>query len=399
MERTVFSVAQINSYIKDIFSKDFVLRSLFIKGEISNFKLHSTGHCYFSLKDYAGVIACVMFKGDFDVVPFEIENGMDVIIYGNISVYEKIGQYQIYVEYIEPVGMGALQLAFEQLKIQLNEEGLFDEDFKREIPENINNIAVVTSTTGAVIRDIIKVVKRRDPRVNIAVFPAIVQGDGGKNSIVKGIQNANEWGKADVIIVARGGGSMEDLWCFNHEDVARAIFASEKPVISAVGHETDFTICDFVADVRASTPSVAGELVTKPILETISYVESLKNELDRNMLAIYSEKKRHLEYLEEKVNNNSPSKKLRVRKEKLNNIYNRLNYIMENNLKNYNEKVNFCDARLTAVSPLQVMKRGYAVIVDDNKNKITSISQVCVEDTINLRLEDGRIKAKILDVK
>lgn len=398
MDRTIFSVGQINRYIKNVFENDFMLRGLFVKGEISNFKRHSTGNCYFSLKDSLGVISCILFRKDAEIIPFEIENGMDVILYGNISVYEKVGQYQVYAEFVEPVGVGALQLAFEQLKNKLEDEGLFDSDFKREIPENIKNIAVITSQTGAVIRDIINVVKRRNPQVNIHIFPALVQGDGSKNSIVNAIELVNSWGKCEILILARGGGSMEDLWSFNEEEVARAIFASEIPVVSAVGHETDFTISDFVADVRASTPSVAGELVTEPIMQKFDLIESLEFELNRSFNEIYKENCQQLLYLEERINYFSPEKKLEFEKEKLSNIENRFQFIIENKLKNNWEKLQFLDARLSALSPLQVMKRGYAIISDENKNKITSISQIEVNQTLDLQLEDGLLKVKVTNI-
>lgn len=398
MDRTIFSVGQINRYIKNVFENDFMLRGLFVKGEISNFKRHSTGNCYFSLKDSLGVISCILFRRDAEIIPFEIENGMDVILYGNISVYEKVGQYQVYAEFVEPVGVGALQLAFEQLKNKLEDEGLFDPDFKREIPENIKNIAVITSQTGAVIRDIINVVKRRNPQVNIHIFPALVQGDGSKNSIVNAIELVNSWGKCEILILARGGGSMEDLWSFNEEEVARAIFASEIPVVSAVGHETDFTISDFVADVRASTPSVAGELVTEPIMQKFDLIESLEFELNRSFNEIYKENCQQLLYLEERINYFSPEKKLEFEKEKLSNIENRFQFIIENKLKNNWEKLQFLDARLSALSPLQVMKRGYAIISDENKNKITSISQIEVNQTLDLQLEDGLLKVKVTNI-
>lgn len=399
MNRTVFSVTQINRYIKDVLENDIVLQSLFIKGEISNFKRHSSGHCYFSLKDSAGVISCVMFKGDADIVPFEIQNGMDVILYGNISAYEKTGQYQLYVEFIEPVGIGALQLAFEQLKIRLDEEGLFDKDFKRELPVNIKTIAVVTSSTGAVIKDIIKVVKRRDISVNVALFQSLVQGDGAKNSIVKAIELANKWGKADVLIVARGGGSMEDLSCFNQEEVARAIFASELPVVSAIGHETDFTIADFVADVRASTPSVAGELVTVSVMEKLEAVDFLDYQLYKNLVQIYNEKYSHFLYLEEKINIHSPIKKIDYEKQKIKNIENRMNFAIENNLINVINKVNLYESKLKAYSPLEIMKKGYAIISDNNLDKINSIKNISINQNLNLQLEDGSLVVQVIKIE
>ena len=253
IEPKIFTVGQINRYIRNLLENDFILSSLLVKGEISNFKAHSSGHLYFTLKDASGALSCVMFRQDAAGLPFEPENGMQVVVYGHVSLYEKTGQYQLYAEFLEPLGIGTLQVAFEQLKEKLAAEGLFDGDFKREIPKNPSCIAVITSPTGAAVRDIMQIVKRRDPNVKVAIFPTLVQGEQAAVDIVHSLKLVNEWGKADVIILGRGGGSMEDLWCFNDENVARAVFASEIPVISAVGHETDFTITDFVADMRAYT--------------------------------------------------------------------------------------------------------------------------------------------------
>lgn len=397
IDRKIFSISQINKYIKNIFENDFLLSALFIQGEISNFKKHSSGHMYFSLKDDNGVISCVLFKQYSAIMPFDLENGMNVIIYGRISNYEKTGTYQLYAEFVEPVGIGHLQLAFEQLKNKLSLEGLFDEDFKRNIPQNIKSVAVVTSSTGAVIRDIIKVIKRRDPRVEIAIFPTLVQGDTAPNFIVQAMEKANLWGKADVIILARGGGSMEDLQSFNNEKVARAIFASELPVISAIGHETDFTISDFVADLRASTPSVAGELVSEPIAYKVEELNSLVYQLNNNLFNILNSKKSNLNYLSEKIKYNSPSNKTLYKKEILLNNKKRLNFILESKLKNSYSNLYFLEDKLTAISPLEVMKRGYTIALNENKKQITSINDIKNDDVLELILKDGSLKAKILE--
>ncbi len=273
----VFTVGQINRYIKNLLENDFILNSLLVQGEISNFKAHSSGHWYFTLKDATGALSCMIFRQDAEEIPFLPENGMQVILYGRVSLYERTGQYQLYGEFMEPVGMGALQMAFEQMKEKLAAEGLFDADFKREMPAHAKCIAVVTSPVGAAVRDVIQIVKRRDPRVKIAVFPTLVQGEKAAEDIVRSLRLANEWGGADVIILGRGGGSMEDLWPFNEEKVARAVFASEIPVISAVGHETDFTITDFVSDLRAPTPSAAAELATAiPLESRIAMLEGMQ---------------------------------------------------------------------------------------------------------------------------
>ena len=307
----VFTVGQINRYIKNLLENDFILNSLLVQGEISNFKAHSSGHWYFTLKDATGALSCMIFRQDAEEIPFLPENGMQVILYGRVSLYERTGQYQLYGEFMEPVGMGALQMAFEQMKEKLAAEGLFDADFKREMPAHAKCIAVVTSPVGAAVRDVIQIVKRRDPRVKIAVFPTLVQGEKAAEDIVRSLRLANEWGGADVIILGRGGGSMEDLWPFNEEKVARAVFASEIPVISAVGHETDFTITDFVSDLRAPTPSAAAELATAiPLESRIAMLESMQERLWRDVSAAMVSSRRRLEFLKERPVLKRPLEKL-----------------------------------------------------------------------------------------
>ena len=307
----VFTVGQINRYIKNLLENDFILNSLLVQGEISNFKAHSSGHWYFTLKDATGALSCMIFRQDAEEIPFLPENGMQVILYGRVSLYERTGQYQLYGEFMEPVGMGALQMAFEQMKEKLAAEGLFDADFKREMPAHAKCIAVVTSPVGAAVRDVIQIVKRRDPHVKIAVFPTLVQGEKAAEDIVRSLRLANEWGGADVIILGRGGGSMEDLWPFNEEKVARAVFASEIPVISAVGHETDFTITDFVSDLRAPTPSAAAELATAiPLESRIAMLEGMQERLWRDVSAAMVSSRRRLEFLKERPVLKRPLEKL-----------------------------------------------------------------------------------------
>ena len=260
MQVNVYTVSQINGYIKRLIDSDVFLSGLHIEGEISNFKLHSSGHLYFSLKDKTGSIDCVMFRSAAQYLEFMPKNGDAVLVGGRVSLYEKTGKYQVYVDYMQPAGLGALHAEFEKLKQKLAAEGLFDEKFKKPIPEYPKTVALVTSPTGAAVRDMIDVSRRRNPSIKLVIVPVLVQGENAAADIAKGIELVNEWGGADTIIVGRGGGSMEDLWAFNEEIVARAIFKSEIPVISAVGHEVDFTIADFAADFRAPTPSAAAEL-------------------------------------------------------------------------------------------------------------------------------------------
>ncbi|NCC15403.1 MAG: exodeoxyribonuclease VII large subunit [Clostridia bacterium] len=397
MEPKVFSVGQINRYIKNLMENDFILSSLLVKGEISNFKAHSGGHFYFSLKDASGAIACVMFRQEAFCLPFMPENGMSVILYGHVSLYEKTGQYQLYTEMMEPVGIGSLQFAYEQLKSKLEEEGLFDQDFKREMPSLIETIAVITSPTGAAVRDIIQIAKRRDPRVRIAVFPTLVQGERASEDIARALRLANEWGKADVIILGRGGGSMEDLWAFNEEKVARAIFASEIPVISAIGHETDFTIADFVSDLRAPTPSAAAELATQPLMQRVEGLAQLENRLEKNVMSILADSRRRLFYIKERPVLKRPLERIQNTQLLLGKTELHMAKAINLKLLRFGERIGIAEARLYASSPLTVMKRGYLLALKENGKAIVSVKQVETGELIRLRLQDGYIKAKVLE--
>ncbi len=397
IEPKVFTVGQINRYIKNLLENDFILSSLLVQGEISNFKAHSSGHWYFTLKDAQGAISCVIFKQDAQQIPFEIENGMRVILCGRVSLYEKAGQYQIYGEFLEPIGIGALQLAFEQLKAKLSEEGLFDADFKREIPERIGCIAVITSPTGAAVRDIIQIAKRRDPRVKIALFPTLVQGDAAAEDIVRSLHLANEWGKADVILLGRGGGSMEDLWAFNEEIVARAIFASEIPVISAVGHETDFTIADFVADLRAPTPSAAAELATASLDYILEDIAAMEERLHRNLSLLWNDAERRFLYLREHPAFKRPLERIRrmqialAERERL--------FLREarHRLERENARLLAAEKRLAAVSPLSIMGRGYAMLTGEAGAPIAAAEAVSIGQELQIRMKDGLLRAKVTE--
>ncbi len=395
IEPKIFTVGQINRYIRNLLEKDFILSSLFVKGEISNFKAHSSGHLYFTLKDASGALSCVMFRQDAAGLPFELENGMQVVVYGHISLYEKTGQYQLYAEFMEPLGIGALQVAFEQLKEKLAEEGLFDGDFKREIPKNPSCIAVITSPTGAAVRDILQIVKRRDPNVKVAIFPTLVQGEQAAADIVRSLKLVNEWGKADVIILGRGGGSMEDLWCFNDENVARAVFASEIPVISAVGHETDFTITDFVADMRAPTPSAAAELATTPLAERREAFHRLELRLERDVSALLTSCRRRLDLLKSRPVMERPLERIYRTMMDVEETQQRLDKEMTNRLMQRAERWQYLTNRLEAASPLAVMSRGYVMAVTSSGNLLTSVKQAEVGDRVTLHLKDGKIETNI----
>ena len=395
IEPKIFTVGQINRYIRNLLENDFILSSLLVKGEISNFKAHSSGHLYFTLKDASGALSCVMFRQDAAGLPFEPENGMQVVVYGHISLYEKTGQYQLYAEFMEPLGIGALQVAFEQLKEKLAEEGLFDGDFKREIPKNPSCIAVITSPTGAAVRDILQIVKRRDPNVKVAIFPTLVQGEQAAADIVRSLKLVNEWGKADVIILGRGGGSMEDLWCFNDENVARAVFASEIPVISAVGHETAFTITDFVADMRAPTPSAAAELATTPLAERREAFHRLELRLERDVSALLTSCRRRLDLLKSRPVMERPLERIYRTMMDVEETQQRLDKEMTNRLMQRAERWQYLTNRLEAASPLAVMSRGYVMAVTSSGNLLTSVKQAEVGDRVTLHLQDGKIETNI----
>lgn len=395
IEPKIFTVGQINRYIRNLLENDFILSSLLVKGEISNFKAHSSGHLYFTLKDASGALSCVMFRQDAAGLPFEPENGMQVVVYGHISLYEKTGQYQLYAEFMEPLGIGALQVAFEQLKEKLAAEGLFDGDFKREIPKNPSCIAVITSPTGAAVRDILQIVKRRDPNVKVAIFPTLVQGEQAAADIVRSLKLVNEWGKADVIILGRGGGSMEDLWCFNDENVARAVFASEIPVISAVGHETDFTITDFVADMRAPTPSAAAELATTPLTERREAFHRLELRLERDVSALLTSCRRRLDLLKSRPVMERPLERICRTMMDVEENQQRLDKEMTNRLMQRAERWQYLTNRLEAASPLAVMSRGYVMAVTSSGKLLTSVKQAEVGDRVTLHLQDGKMETNI----
>lgn len=395
IEPKIFTVGQINRYIKNLLENDFILSSLLVRGEISNFKAHHSGHYYFTLKDAVGAIACVMFREDAKLMPFVPENGMQAIIYGRVSLYEKTGMYQLYAECMEPVGLGALQFAFEQRKEQLAAEGLFDADFKREIPQNPSCIAVLTSPTGAAVRDIIQIVKRRDPSVQIAIFPTLVQGEQAADDIVRSIKLANAWGKADVIILGRGGGSMEDLWCFNEENVARAVFASEIPVISAVGHETDFTIVDFVADLRAPTPSAAAELATSSAAEREESVLRLYHRLEREIAAILHMSKQRLEFASQSAAMQKPLLRMQQMRTNLEQYDKKIQFQIQHHLKQSFYRFDHLQKRLEAVSPLSMMQRGYLLAEDTEGRVVASVAQLKKGDVVTLRFQDGQAQAEI----
>ena len=396
-EPRIYSVSKINSYIKATLENDFVLNSVWVTGEISNFKYHSSGNMFFSLKDNDSAISCIMFKGDAYALPFMPENGMNVVICGYVSVYEKSGQYQLIAELMKPDGVGELTVAFEQLKAKLLAEGLFDEDYKREINTHPHNIAVVTSPTGAAVRDIIKIAGTRNKNVSITVIPVLVQGDNAASSIAEGIRLANKLGKADTIIVGRGGGSIEDLWAFNDERVARAVFASEIPVISAVGHETDFTITDFVADMRASTPSNAAELAVNDEYADKKKAEYLAERLNTAFENIINTKRRRLKTTVERPDFKKPWLSMEEKQRKIDYLAEKMEYAAEKSNTAYEHRLAAAVAKLDALSPLNVLKRGYSFTENAVGKVITSVNDVENGSMVSITLNDGMLNAVVKD--
>lgn len=389
------TVTELNKYIKNKIAEDEYLNEILIKGEISNFKNHYTGHLYFTLKDENSLIKCIMFKTYAQKLNFMPKDGMKVIILGSVSVFERDGVYQIYAKAMQEDGMGSLYKAYEEMKARLEKEGLFDASHKKKIPLMPKCIGVLTSNTGAVIRDIINVSTRRNPNVYIKLLPVPVQGPGAAEKIVDGIKTMNEQKLADVIIVARGGGSLEDLWPFNEEIVARAIYDSELPIISAVGHETDFTIADFVADLRAPTPSAAAELAVPNISDVMIKLESYNN---RYKLAL----KKKVEFMRLRYEKCMNSRVFKEPTQKINEKYMlidiKVKSIQNSITKIYNEKkTNMIKeiSKLDALSPLKTLTRGYS-IVQMNNEIVKSVKQLKKDDEIDIRLIDGKTRAKII---
>jgi exodeoxyribonuclease VII large subunit len=355
----IYSVSELTAELKALLENTFT--GVWVEGEISNFKHHTSGHMYFTLKDDRGQLRGVMFRGSNRGLQFRPEDGLAVIVFGNVTIYEPRGEYQVYVEYMEPKGLGALQLAFEQLKTRLEAEGLFDPARKRPIPLLPKKIGVVTSPSGAAIRDILQIIHRRFANVQVLIFPVRVQGEGAAAEIVEGIECLNKRGDLDVLIVARGGGSIEDLWAFNEEVVARAIYVSQTPVISAVGHETDFTIADFVADVRAPTPSAAAELVISRKAELSQRVDDLFSRLVSHMRYRAERSGERLRSLERHLRLLSPLERVKRQRERLRDGALALQSSISHRLALWRGDLRTAAARLDSLSPLAILARGYSV--------------------------------------
>lgn len=395
---TVYSVTELNNYVKRILDNDENLKNVFVTGEISNFKNHYSGHMYMTIKDEGGAIKSVMFSSYASRLKFVPENGMKVIIFGSVSLYNKDGSYQLYITDMQPDGVGALNLAFEQLKEKLSKEGLFNTEFKKPIPQFPEKIGVMTAPDGAAVRDIFSILKRRYPLAEIVFCPVAVQGETAAPSIAKAINLFNEQNAADVLIVGRGGGSLEDLWAFNEEIVARAIFQSQIPVISAVGHETDFTIADFVADLRAPTPSAAAELAVPDIFELKSELLGLKQHLSVLMRNVLVSEREKITNFEKQVTLLSPVNKIQNSRQELSNAYEKIVSSMNLRLNDEKNKLSVLSGRLNALSPLAVLSRGYSITYN-NKKSVMSVNDIKVNDNIKVKVTDGEILATVTDVK
>ncbi len=389
----VYTVTQINSYIKNLFRQDFVLKNVKIRGEIWNCKYHTSGHIYFTLKDEDAALNAIMFKTNANNLSFRLEDGLAVEVTGRIDIYERDGKYQIYAESIEKTGIGDLNKKYQELFNMYEEMGYFDQGYKRPIPKYAKKIGIVTASTGAAIRDIITVSKRRNKYVDLILFPALVQGDKAKYSIVDGINTLDKLG-LDCIIVGRGGGSMEDLWAFNEPEVVEAIFNANTPIISAVGHEVDFTLADWVADLRAPTPSAAAELAVCDISEVINKIDSMNRRINlafNNTLRAYKD---NLDKLSIRLKNLDPAAKLDRNREDLIKLEDELNLIMNNKLKEYTNNLKVLATKLEGQSPLKKLSSGYSY-VDNNGLNVSSIDDVEINDTINIYVKDGTISAVV----
>lgn len=396
--KNVYSIRQVNLYISNMFRQDFMLNRIYVKGEVSNCKYHTSGHIYFSLKDDSGSLACVMFAGNRSGLKFQMQNGQSVIVLGSISVYERDGKYQLYAREIIQDGMGLLYEKFQALKQELEEMGMFAPEYKQPIPAFSRRVGIVTAPTGAAIRDIMNISYRRNPYVQLILYPALVQGEEAADSIVRGIELLDQ-SHVDVIIVGRGGGSMEDLWAFNEEKVARAIFQCETPVISAVGHETDFTIADYVADLRAPTPSAAAELAVADMAAIQGQLRDMQQRLQNRMSERLSDRKKELEHLQEKLKYVSPQHQIQEKYQRLTDIEEELQMLLQQTMKERRHQLMIYVERMKGLSPLEKLSQGYSYTADARGKKITATEQVQPGDLLQIYVSDGQILAEVKEKK
>ena len=394
----VYSVGQINTYIRNMFTQDFVLNRVSVRGEISNLKYHTSGHIYFTLKDASAAIACVMFAGARGGLAFRMSNGQQVVVDGAVNVYERDGKYQLYATKIRQDGAGELYEKFLELKEELEEMGMFAPEYKQPIPKFVRRLGVVTAPTGAAIRDIINIATRRNPGIRIILYPAKVQGEGAAESVAAGLAALDALG-VDVIIVGRGGGSIEDLWAFNEETVARAIFSCHTPVISAVGHETDTTIADFVADLRAPTPSAAAELAVADVTAWLQTLDEDALQLQRIMQRMIKDARGRLRECELRMRYAKPQQRLMQQKQRLDEYEERLRRAMQSLVEQTRHQLALSEERLRRFSPYGKLESGYGCILTEDGRRIRSVSQVAPGEVVQIYLADGRMTARIQEVK
>ena len=398
MARNVYTVKQVNSYIKNMFTQDFMLNRIYVKGEVSNCKYHTSGHIYFSLKDESGTIACVMFAGQRGGLSFHMREGQQIIVLGSVNVYERTGSYQLYAQEIRLDGEGTLYEKYQMLKQELEEMGMFAPEYKKAIPRYAKRIGVVTAPTGAAVRDIMNISARRNPYVQLLLYPAQVQGEGAKESIVRGIRML-ETKNVDVIIVGRGGGSIEDLWAFNDECVARAIFDCQVPVISAVGHETDVTIADYVADLRAPTPSAAAELAVWDYRQLQGYLDECRLRMNRSMTGTIRINRLRLKELDVRLSYLHPRHKLQDQQQRLMELEEELRTLMRDRVKEARHRLAIQIEKLNGLSPVRKLNQGFAYVEEADGGVVKSIRQVEKGDELTVYVTDGLIRTSVKAVQ
>ncbi len=398
MTKNVYTVGQVNAYIKNMFVQDFMMNRIYVKGEVSNCKYHTSGHIYFTLKDETGAIPAVLFAGNRKGLGFSMKNGDHVIVLGSISVYERDGKYQLYAKEILPDGEGLLYQRFEALKRELEEMGMFAQEYKQPIPRYIKTLGIVTAPTGAAIRDIQNISRRRNPYVQTILYPALVQGEGAASSIVNGIHALEQIG-VDVMIVGRGGGSVEDLWAFNEELVARAIFECSVPVISAVGHETDITIADYVADLRAPTPSAAAELAVYDIRELEAILLSTHLELNRRISEKLERSQERVQQYGNRLRLLSPENQLNEKRQTLADLQEKLFMRMVQNLTEKKHEMELCAGRLEAFSPVKKLSTGYSFVTDEAGKNVREVDELHLGELLQIHMLNGKVKAQVQKIE
>ncbi|HAT4319396.1 exodeoxyribonuclease VII large subunit [Clostridium perfringens] len=395
MKLKTLSVGEVNNYVKKLVENDFILKNLNVKGEISNLKFHSSGHIYFSLKDENSKVNCIMFKNNAVNLDFRLEEGMKVEIKARLDVYHKEGTYQLYCENIKKAGIGELFEEFHKLKKELSEEGIFDEKYKRALPKFPKRIGIITARTGAAVRDIINVIQRRNKSLDIILYPAKVQGENAADSIIEGIRYFNNEKSVDVIILGRGGGSIEELWAFNNRELAYEIFNSRIPTVSAVGHEVDFTISDFVSDMRAPTPSAAGELVSPSLQEMINDLLNKKEFLHRAIDRKFLNAKKDVDLLHKGLKGNNPKHIIEKRIKEVNSLEEKLNFLGKRKIDKAKDELIALNSILQTLNPLNTLGRGYSVIMDKEDKVINEVSELKKNDMVKVIMKDGSVNIDI----